>query len=108
MNENKDKIKTIKFGEYLVSDNGVKSIKPAKTKNANGEYVNEPITLSGEWVMYVNIFDEEFRAKYEIPAFKKGSISLRVNEDGSLYQAKPGKGGLKNKPKTVDEDDVNF
>jgi hypothetical protein len=90
------------IGEYLVAKNGTtKYIKLAAAPNAPEEVkqkVARLIEANGGDILYVNLFDNDFRAKYKIPDFAKGRITSP--QDGG------DNGGSKGKQ--AKKDGVNF
>jgi hypothetical protein len=81
-----NKKNTVSIAEYLVAKNGVtKYLKLAAKPNADDKtkkLVADLIALLGTDVLYVNLFDNEFRAKFNIPDFSKGRITVEVKPEG--------------------------
>ncbi len=77
-----DKKKTVRVGQYLLAKDGktkylklgCKDDAPAEQK----EMVERLIEAIGSDVIYVNIFDQEFKDKYDIQDFVKGSIAVEL------------------------------
>lgn len=99
MSEQKKKMETRDIGQYLLAKDGVtKYLKLSAKPNADAptkKLVADLIALLGGDVIYVNLFDNEFKAKYNIPDFSKGRISAPV-KDGSAPAS------------TTDSSGVNF
>jgi hypothetical protein len=78
-----EKFETVSIGQYLVSKKGTRYIKLEAKPNADAatkELVRKLAEAIGSDVLYVNMFDEDFRAKHNIPDFSKGRITVQVNE----------------------------
>jgi hypothetical protein len=73
-----------KVAQYLVAKDGkTKYLKFQASPNADEAtkaLVAKIITAIGGDILFVNIFDEEFRAKYDIKDFVKGTISAPLTE----------------------------
>lgn len=78
------KRETVEIGSYTVAKNGkTKLIKFEAKPNADQKtkkLVADLIALLGRDFVYVNLYDPDFREKYNIPAFAKGKIAVEVGE----------------------------
>ncbi len=85
------KMNTVNIGNYLVAKNGVtKYIKleaAPKADEKTKKLVADLVALLGTEVLYVNLFDAEFRAKHNIPEFARGRIAVEVKEAGAAPAA---------------------
>jgi hypothetical protein len=87
-NKNKSKQKSkrnmVSIGQYKVSKNKkTKYIELYASDKAPKEVrvlVKKLISLLGSKILYVNIFDDEFREQYNIQSFVKGSIRVDLDE----------------------------
>lgn len=72
-----------RIGQYLVAKNGkTKYIKlSTHTKSTKEEkaLVKKLIALLGTDVLFVNLFDSDFKDKYDIPEFNKGNITVDLD-----------------------------
>lgn len=72
-----------RIGQYLVAKNGkTKYIKLSthdKSTKAEKVLVKKLVALLGTDVLFVNLFDADFKEKYNIPDFSKGSISVDLD-----------------------------
>lgn len=77
------KQETVSIGDYKVSTDGktkyIKLQASPKADDKTKKLVADLVALLGADVLYVNLFDSEFRAKHNIPDFAKGRISAPVN-----------------------------
>jgi hypothetical protein len=96
------KPKTETIGSYLLSKNGetkyIKLEASPKADAATKEKVARLIEANGGDVLFVNIHDEDFRVKYNVPDFVKGRIASPTE-------------GTVSAPKTkapANDDPVNF
>jgi hypothetical protein len=103
MSTTKEK-KTMAIGQYLLAKDGkTKYIKFSTHDGAPPEVkkkVKAIIEALGTDVVYVNLFDAEFREKYDIPDFAKGRIV--VKKDGEAGAPKGKKGSAE------DDSEVDF
>jgi predicted ATP-grasp superfamily ATP-dependent carboligase len=76
------KTETVKVAQYLVAKDGktkyLKFEASPKADQATKDLVAKIVAVLGGNILYVNMFDEEFRAKYNIQDFVKGNISAPV------------------------------
>ena len=72
-----------RIGQYLVAKNGkTKYIKLSthdKSTKAEKALVKKLIAVLGTDVLFVNLFDADFKEKYDIPDFNKGNISVDLD-----------------------------
>lgn len=92
MSENKKK--TVSIGQYLVAKNGTtKYIKlecSPKADQATKDLVERIKEAVGGDVLFVNLFDSEFRSKHNIPDFAKGRIEAPIPEGSTPSKSKKG------------------
>lgn len=73
------------IGQYLVAKNKkTKYIKLEASPKADKEVkslVKKLVALLGTDVLFVNLMDEDFKDKYDIPDFVKGRISVDMDAD---------------------------
>lgn len=77
MKENKPKSTVV--ASYLVSEGGAKYLKFGPKRDKSKEVVGKnpfPLTINEGDVLFVNIFDEDFREQYNIPDFVKGTVQM--------------------------------
>ena len=68
-----------RVGQYLVSKNGAKYLKFENAKNKDGSLKGEdvfPITINEGDIMFLNLMDDDFREKYNVPDFVRGTVSV--------------------------------
>ncbi len=79
-----DKKETLRVAQYLVSKDGrTKYLKFSYADNAaqaTKDMVEAIKTALGSDVLYINLFDSDFKEKYNVPDFVKGSVSVPLNE----------------------------
>ena len=77
------KPKTVQIGQYLVSkDKKTKYLKQsARDKNGPkaAALVKKLVKLLGSEVIFVNLYDQEFKDKYKIQDFVKGTIQVSAD-----------------------------
>lgn len=103
----KKKFETVTIGQYLLAKNGnTRYIKLEAPRKGDNPF---PITLNEGDVLYVSMFDDEFRAQYNIPDFVKGRIDLPLNETTTSEAAAPAaKQAAKPAKKKNSDGEVNF
>lgn len=98
------KLNTVSIGQYLLAkDNKTKYLKLEAKPNADErtkKLVADLIAVLGGDVIFVNLYDQEFKDKYKIRDFVKGRIEVEV-KDGS--NPAPVSGGS-----SASNDEVNF
>lgn len=81
------KLNTVSIGQYLVAKNGTtKYLKIEAKPNADAatkKLVADLIAVLGSDRIFVNLFDAEFKAKYNIQEFVKGRIEVEVKDASS-------------------------
>ncbi len=96
--------KTVAIGQYLVAkDKKTKYIKFSCHDGAPDEVkkkVKAIVAALGTDVVYVNLFDQEFREKYDIPDFAKGRIVVMKDPAKQDTKGKSTKGS--------DDSEVDF
>ena len=73
-----------RIGQYLIAKSGTKYIKLDAGPKADKEtkaLIKKVVAALGSDVLFVNIFDDDFREKYNIPDFNKGSISVNLDSE---------------------------
>jgi hypothetical protein len=110
------KPKSASVADYMLAKNGTtKYIKfqcSPKASTAIKKLVKDVIAALGTDVLFVNLMDQDFKNKYEIPDFVKGRLSIPVDEDGNPISSSseepeaPAKS--KKSSKADDDGGVNF
>lgn len=103
------KQETLRVAQYLVSKNGeTKYLKFDYGPNADQatkDAVEAIKKAIGGDILYVNVFDEEFKEKYNVPDFVKGSVSMPVTEAAAAPAPEEKKAApTKKKPATTGGD----
>jgi hypothetical protein len=93
--------KFIRVAQYLVAKNGTtKYLKFEASPTANQETIDlvEKIKAAiGGDVMYINLFDNDFKMEYNVPDFVKGSVSVDVSSEAPKNtKSKPSKAKASN------------
>lgn len=72
--------KSVVIGQYLISKNGAKYIKFENRRTRDGVPASDafPLTIGEGDILFLNLHDEEFREKHNIPEFVRGTISMVV------------------------------
>lgn len=76
-NTNKPKATTQVVASYLLSEKGSKYLKfgPKRDKNKNVVGTNPfPLVINEGDVLFVNIFEQDFKEQYNVPDFVVGTI----------------------------------
>jgi hypothetical protein len=87
------KSKTTQVATYMVSEGGAKYLKfgPKKDKNKNVVGTNPfPLVINEGDVLFINVFDEDFRNEKSIPDFIVGNVQkpndeAKKNEDEEVF-----------------------
>jgi hypothetical protein len=76
------KLETATVAQYLVAKDGktkyLKFEASPKADQATKDLVARIVAALGGNILYVNMMDEEFRAKYNVPEFVKGKINAPI------------------------------
>lgn len=78
-----EKKKTLKIAQYLVSKGGAKYLKFSygpDADQATKDKVEAVIAALGTDIVFMNVFDADFKAKYNVPEFVKGNVSVPLEE----------------------------
>jgi hypothetical protein len=80
------KKETVNIGNYLLAKDGkTKYLKLEAAPKATDEtkkLVKDLIEVLGTDMIYVNLFDADFKSQYKIPDFAKGRIAVEVKPKG--------------------------
>lgn len=90
------KQETLRVAQYLLSkDEKTKYLKFGYGENATKETkdkVDAIVKALGTDILYVNLFDDDFKAQHNIPDFVKGGISVPLNtQEQTEQKAAPAK-----------------
>lgn len=112
MSEEKPKFESVIIGDYCESideetGKSKKYFRPRLGKDADGNYTVAPeVVLTGsDWRLYVNLYDDAFRQKHDIPKWKRGTLSVSKK---FVQGAAPSAGKAKPAAKKVDEDEIQY
>lgn len=99
----KKKFETVTIGQYLLAKNGTtRYIKLEAPRKGDNPF---PITLNEGDVLYISMFDDEFRQQYNVPEFVKGRIEMPLEQNEKKEEAPKSKSAPK---KSTPKDEVNF